>query len=477
MATDVLRGALNTDAKSPVERFGGVLTGGSIKERGKEAREAMPTLLEESARTAGEAKRIELETANQQLAKEAKVEREAATKLRGETERIRGLEQPYQEFKAPKYTAADYAKGAAKRALVGVLLGGIAKTSALTQLKAIKAMQDAERDGRTQDFETARLNFDEAEKKRTDFNQRLQTRLSDYQNLLTKDTAAARAAAKVMTAEMINGLADAAVRSQNNKLFLETVQKALDLDNELTLESVKAGFKAKSPEIKLTEVVDPKDPSRMLRVDASVYQPGTTMGAPGVFGVSGREPKSEQARQKAEKGVDDVEDTIANFRDIYTQLQARGAITDTSKGAIDNIQAYIATTSPLQVAQRMIGGESQKLRDNIAQQRPLLVQAIRRATGMSASEMNSNVELQTYLNTATNPEVSVQANLDALDNLSRLFGAGRARRESAADGGTPSPEPAQNIEQLRQQAKAAIENGAPEQEVRKRFKQMTGKDL
>ncbi len=239
MATDVLRGALNTDAKSPVERFGGVLTGGSIKQRGEEAREAMPTIMRESAQAAGLAKRAELEATNQQVGREAGVEEEAATKLRTETERIRGLEQPYQEFKAPEYTALDYAKGAAKRALVGVLLGGIAKTSALTQLKAIKAMQDAEKEGRTQDFEKARLNFDEAEKKRVDFNQRLQTELSDFQQLLGKDTAAARLKAKMMTAQMMDGLVAAAERNQNYRQFMEVIKNATDQSNELEMEAFK----------------------------------------------------------------------------------------------------------------------------------------------------------------------------------------------------------------------------------------------
>ena len=56
--------------------------------------------------------------------------------------------------------------------------------------------------------------------------------------------------------------------------------------------------------------------------------------------------------------------------------------------------------------------------------RPLLLQGIKEATGMSAQQMNSNVELQLYLAAATDPTISLQSNIDALNNLSQLFGTG-----------------------------------------------------
>jgi hypothetical protein len=47
-----------------------------------------------------------------------------------------------------------------------------------------------------------------------------------------------------------------------------------------------------------------------------------------------------------------------------------------------------------------------------------------KATGLSATQLNSNVELQTYLKTATDPKVSIQSNGKALNNISTMFGMG-----------------------------------------------------
>jgi hypothetical protein len=394
----------------------------------------VPSLLTKGAEAAGELKRSELQAESEKAGREATALEESGRKMREETGRIRAQEQPYQEFKAPEYTAFDYAKGAATRALTAVILGGVAKTSALTQLKAIKAMQDAEKEGRQNDFLNAQLTFNEAEKKRVDFNERLKRDLDNFEKLLQTDTKSAMAKAKVMTADMIDGLAKKYADAQRYPEFLKLMRDLMASADEAEIKTQVEQIKTagKTPDVKLTEVVDPQDPTRVLRVDANVYQAGTSLGAPGVFGVSGKEPISETKRAKAEAGKEDVEGVIANFRDIYSQLQQRGAITDITKPALDNITAWISSTFPLQVAQRMVGGESQRLRDNILQQRPLLVQAIRRATGMSASESNSNVELQTYLNAATNPELSVQANIDALDNLSRLYGIGQPKQAAPA---------------------------------------------
>lgn len=44
---------------------------------------------------------------------------------------------------------------------------------------------------------------------------------------------------------------------------------------------------------------------------------------------------------------------------------------------------------------------------------------------MSAQQMNSNVELQTFLRAATDPTLSIQANIEAINNLSKLYGLGK----------------------------------------------------
>lgn len=59
--------------------------------------------------------------------------------------------------------------------------------------------------------------------------------------------------------------------------------------------------------------------------------------------------------------------------------------------------------------------------------RPLLLQAIMKATGMSAKQMDSNAELKLYLATATDPQKGLEANLEALDRIESLYGGGNER--------------------------------------------------
>lgn len=228
----------------PTDPTAALLRGSSIQERGKTARELVPSLLTKSAEAAGELKRSELQAESEKAGREAAALEESGRKMREETQRIRGLEQPYKEFEAPKYTAFDYAKGAATRALTAVILGGVAKTSALTQLKAIKAMQDAEKEGRQNDFLNAQLTFNEAEKKRVDFNERLKRDLDDFEKLLQTDTKTALAKAKIMTSDMQDGLVKRLIDSQRFteaiKVARNNIETAEELEKQLTIKAAEA---------------------------------------------------------------------------------------------------------------------------------------------------------------------------------------------------------------------------------------------
>jgi hypothetical protein len=230
MAVNTLAQSLGT-AKPPVAS----LLTGDITQRGKTSQKDLPGLLERSYEAEEASQRAKIGAEQGQIQREAEALEGSATALREETERVRGLEQPYQEFQAPQYTAADYAKGAATRALTAVILGGVAKTSAMTQLKAIKAMQDAEKEGRTQDFESARLTFDEAEKKRVDFNQRLKRDLDDFEKLLQTDTKAALVKAKLIGAETQDAMVKALIDKQRYGDAIKLARDQIGVADQLAM--------------------------------------------------------------------------------------------------------------------------------------------------------------------------------------------------------------------------------------------------
>jgi len=173
----------------------------------------------------------------------------------------------------------------------------------------------------------------------------------------------------------------------------------------------------------MTEVIDPNNPKQLIRIDARQYR-GGSLGAPGVLGISGKEPGAAKIADQVDAGRGTLETLGLSLKDYYGQLNTNGGITSTKNRAGTNLGAGIASSGIGQSVGRMLGTADQSLRNQIIQQRPLLLQAIKQATGMSAKQMDSNAEMKMYLAAATDPTLDLEANLSALDMLSKLYGGG-----------------------------------------------------
>lgn len=170
----------------------------------------------------------------------------------------------------------------------------------------------------------------------------------------------------------------------------------------------------------MTQIVDPTNPSNMISVDARTYR-GGGMGSPGVLGMSGKEPAAAKKEEQANQGKSALSDSITTLRGYYDTLDANGAIVNPDKGAWSNVGATLGASGLGQFAGGMVGTKNQTARDSINMQRPLLLQAIKQATGMSAKQMDSNAELKLWLASATDPTKSIQANREALDSIERKY--------------------------------------------------------
>ncbi len=165
-------------------------------------------------------------------------------------------------------------------------------------------------------------------------------------------------------------------------------------------------------------IVDPKNPSQMITVNGRTYNQNT---GEGVIGVSGKEPSAAKKNEQAQTGKDQLSNLLTNLRDSYSQLEKGGGIQNSENGMLSNVASRIQSTGVGQTLGQFTGTKNQKLRDSIEQTRPLLLQAIKQATGMSAKQMDSNAEMRLFLAAATDPTKDIQANLEALDNLERMF--------------------------------------------------------
>lgn len=133
-------------------------------------------------------------------------------------------------------------------------------------------------------------------------------------------------------------------------------------------------------------------------------------------------PADEKSKIRTQGG-DTVDTLVTTLNDYYDQLDEGGGITNPKEGTLSNVRAGLSSSAAGQAAGRMFGTQNQSTRNKIAQARPLLLQAIKNATGMSAKQMDSNVELKLYLSAATDPTLDVSANREALANIVKLYGS------------------------------------------------------
>jgi hypothetical protein len=137
------------------------------------------------------------------------------------------------------------------------------------------------------------------------------------------------------------------------------------------------------------------------------------------------ELKAEQAKKLPAKRQ--VSSLLQKLRNAYETLNTAEAIPSSERGAFANVFDYLSTTGAGREVQRALGTAANKPLNEITGARKLLATAIKNATGMSAQEMNSNVELQLTLDALTDPTQGYESAISQLDTLEQLYGAGGAQ--------------------------------------------------
>ena len=189
----------------------------------------------------------------------------------------------------------------------------------------------------------------------------------------------------------------------------------------------------------MTTIVDPTNPNQMLSIDARRYA-GGGVGSVGVIGVSGKEPGAAVRQNKVEAGKTQLADDLENLRASFLTLDKMRAIPSTNRNPLSNIASATAATGIGQILGRATGTEAQVEREVINSARTRLVNSIKNATGMSAQQLNSNVELQTMLKSISDPGQPVQAALRIIEDIENAYvkGAGMPKK-NAPGGGAPAP--------------------------------------
>jgi hypothetical protein len=147
------------------------------------------------------------------------------------------------------------------------------------------------------------------------------------------------------------------------------------------------------------------------------------------------------------KGIQDFEDGLSNLFKYYNRLDELGAITSESKGEAANLMASAGASDIGQFIGGKLGSEAQSTREKIKSVVPTLAQNIKTATGMSAQQMNSNFELQSFLKVLGNEKSTIEANKEAIKNLSEMFGSGEVAQSIGGDSNPVLPVPSGAVPQ------------------------------
>ena len=195
----------------------------------------------------------------------------------------------------------------------------------------------------------------------------------------------------------------------------------------------------------ITQIVDPTNPNQMITIDAKRYQ-GGSVGSPGVIGVGGKEPGAALRTNKVEAGKTQLADDLENLKASFLVLDKIRAIPSTERNPLSNLASFTAASGVGQIAGRAFSTEAQVEREVINSARTRLVNSIKNATGMSAQQLNSNVELQTMLKSISDPAQPVQAALRIIEDIENAYvkGAGMSKK-NAPGGGAPAPAAAAGV--------------------------------
>ncbi len=169
------------------------------------------------------------------------------------------------------------------------------------------------------------------------------------------------------------------------------------------------------------------------RGGAALTAPGAKPPTPAQAAKSERMAEARQAMSQE----------IENQLGYYEQLANMGAMTSPGRSPVANITAYARSSGLGQEAERALATEAQTLRDNIKNTRQRLFMQIKDATGATASQMNSNAEMQAWLDSMTNPQQSIETVRETLKQMDAVIAGVRRQvdRDRAPQDAQQKPPP------------------------------------
>lgn len=175
---------------------------------------------------------------------------------------------------------------------------------------------------------------------------------------------------------------------------------------------------------------------------------GAAPAAPGAKPpTAAQAAKSERMAEARQALSRDIETQLG----YYERLANMGGMVSPSRSPVANVTAFARSSGLGQKAEQALGTEAQTLRDNIKNTRQRLFMQIKDATGATSGQMNSNMEMQAWLDSMTNPQQSIETVRETLKQMDSVIagvqaqvereraGKGAPERPTAAPAAAPTP--------------------------------------
>lgn len=130
---------------------------------------------------------------------------------------------------------------------------------------------------------------------------------------------------------------------------------------------------------------------------------------------------AEETRIKT-KGRKLFSQVLNDLRKDYETLNKLNAIPSTKRGAFENIGDYIGASRVGRVAQSAVGAKASVPLNTISNSKLTLMNALKEATGLSATQLSSNIELMTFLDSLADPTQGYESAMETIRRLENLYG-------------------------------------------------------
>jgi hypothetical protein len=131
--------------------------------------------------------------------------------------------------------------------------------------------------------------------------------------------------------------------------------------------------------------------------------------------------ETEKTSEESTKAKNNFSTVIEEATNAYSNLYKKGGAV---VGGQFSLGQVLASTNAGQKFGEITGSEAQMFRNYLDSLAPKILLGIMASTGLSATQLNSNAELQLQLKSLGDSSKPIQSNIAALDTLDKMYGDG-----------------------------------------------------